>query len=296
MKFVIYGPHYDDNSGGSIALYKLCRVLTDLGHHASIWHWTRYHPHESRLINGKYSTYFNFGTNIKLLDDPHYFTYDHATPEEIEEAVVVYPEVVEGNPLGGKRVVRWLLNKPGAILGTVAFGIDELTFFFEEYFVPDKWEADPSRKLKIIEWKTDVYKKDNYGDRRGTCYMVRKGSGLPLNYHPDDATPVDGLSHEELAIVFNRFQTFISYDHFTIYALYAALCGCDSLVVPRDDVSSERWREAFPFGVAYGYEDLERARETAPKLESIIVASEAENQAMVRNFVSVCESAFYGPR
>lgn len=125
-------------------------MLADLGHHASVWHWTRYHPYESRRINGKYSTYFNFGTNIKRQDDPHRFTYEHATLEDIDDAAVIYPEIVKGNPIGGKRVVCWLLNKPGAILGAVAFRVDELTFFFEKHFLPDRWEADPSRKLKII--------------------------------------------------------------------------------------------------------------------------------------------------
>lgn len=292
MKFVIYGPHYDDNSGGSIALYKLCRVLTELGHEAKIWQWTRAHPHESRLINGKYTTYFNYGVDVKLEDDPHFFTYKDASLEDIDGAIVVYPEIVEGNPLGGTRVVRWLLNKPGAVLGSIAFGLDELTFFFDEQFLPDGWEADPMRKLRILEWKWDVYARTNYGHREGTCYMVRKGSELPLTYHPEDAIQVDGFSHRELAAMFNRCEQFISYDHFTAYSLYAALCGCESIVVPRDDVNEEEWRAAFPFGVAYGFEDLDRARGTMPNIVSMIAGEEAENLKMVSNFVSVCESEF----
>lgn len=289
---MIYGPHYDDNSGGSIALYKLCRVLTELGHDAKIWHWTRPHPHESRLINGKYSTYFNYGAHVKLEDDPHFFTYKDAALEDVDDSIVVYPEIVEGNPLGAERVVRWLLNKPGVVFGSAAFGLDEVTFYFDEPFLPDTWEADPMRKLKVIEWKWDVYTKTNYGHREGTCYMVRKGDALPLTYHPDDAIQVDGLSHRELAEVFNRCERFISYDHVTAYSLYAALCGCDSIVVPRDDVNAEEWRESFPFGVAYGFEDLDRARRTVPNIVSMIADMEADNLKMVNNFVSVCESVF----
>ena len=294
MKFVIYGPHYDDNSGGSIALYKLCRVLTELGHDAKIWHWTRAHPFESRLINGKYTTYFNYGPTIKREDDPHFFTYKNATPEDAAEAIVVYPEIVEGNPLGAERVVRWLLNKPGALFGpaTVAFGLNELTFYFDDPFLPDGWTADPMRKLRVIEWKWDVYKRTNYGRREGTCYMVRKGETLPLTYHPEGAIQVDGLSHRELAEIFNQCEQFISYDNYTAYSVYAALCGCDSIVVPREDVNAEEWHEAFPFGVAYGFDDLDRARRTMPNVVSMIADMEADNLKMVNNFVSICEEKF----
>ena len=295
MKFVIYGPHYDDNSGGSIALYKLGRLLTQLGHEASVWHWTRYHPHESRLINGKYSTYFNFGVNVKLEDDPRPFDYQVASQEDIDDGIVVYPEVVEGNPLGGRRVVRWLLNKPGAVLHPCAFGVDELTFYFSEVFLPDGWDADPTRKLRVLDWKDDIYSQTNSGVREGACYMVRKGLDLPLTYHPHDAVPVDGMSHQELAAVFNRCQQFICYDPFTAYLAYASLSGCDSVAVPRAGLSAQQWREATTeFGIAYGFDDVERARRTRPELIAYVKNTEAENLDMVNHFVAVCRARFPG--
>lgn len=292
MKFIIYGPHYTDTSGGIIALYKLLRVINEAGHEAKFWHWTTYHPHESRAINGKIAKYFKFSPNIMLEDNSHVFTYEHATLEDVNESVVIYPEIIEGNPLGSRRVVRWLLNNPGVISGTSAFGVDELTLFFNESFVPSGWAIDPSRKLQILEWKTDVYREINTGDREGTCFMVRKGHDLPLDYHPEGAMQVDHLSHEELAVVFNRCETFISYDQFTAYTIYAALCGCDAIVVPRPDLDENAWRMAHPFGIAYGFEDLERARLTRAAMVEAILSTEDRNIEAVKNLVSVCQEFF----
>lgn len=299
MKFVMYGPHYDDNTGGIIVLYKLCQLLNDLNHEAKVWHWTRYHPHESRVINGKFSNYFNYMQPIKLEDDPHHFTYQPASLEDIDDSIVIYPEIIEGNPLGAKRVVRWLLYKPGARPGTsCAFGVDELTFFYSEKYLPNGWAADPQRKLTISDWKTHTYTRTNLGNREGVCYMVRKGVDLPLDYHPVDAMRVDDISHADLSAVFNRCKQFISYDAFSAYSTYAALCGCDSIVVPRPELSLEDWRKSYPYGdgVAYGLDDVERARQTWPQMVSAIENAEVENRAMAINFVSVCESYFSDPR
>lgn len=71
-----------------------------------------------------------------------------------------------------------------------------------------------------------------------------------------------------MAAVFNQCEQFISYDYSTVYTLYAALCGSDSIVVPQDGITAERWLDAFPFGVTYGFEDLKRARETRAMPES----------------------------
>lgn len=292
MKFVIYGPHYEDTAGGVIALYKLCRVLSDMGHDAKIWHWTRYHPFESRVINGKFSTYFAYADEIKVVDDFHEFTYEHASLEDVDDSIVVYPEIVEGNPLGARRVVRWLLNAPGALSGTAAYGVDELFFHYSEVFVPKHWEKLSNRELRLEEWMTDTYAKTNFGPRDGVCYMIRKGYERPLDSHPAGAILVDDLSHHEVAAVFNRCEQFISYDIYTAYTTYAALCGCDSIVVPSPEIDPEEWRRACPSGVAYGFDDVARARRTVPDLIMYIDAAEGRNYRMVMNFLAECREYF----
>jgi hypothetical protein len=46
---------------------------------------------------------------------------------------VVYPEIVTGNPFEAKRVVRWLLNRPGWFTGSpMGEGPDDLVVAFDQ--------------------------------------------------------------------------------------------------------------------------------------------------------------------
>ena len=72
-----------------------------------------------------------------------------------------------------------------------------------------------------------------------------------------------GGSHT-MAEVFNRVRVCISYDAYTMYSAYAAMCGCLSIVVPEEGVSKEKWlpNPADRYGMAYGFDDLLHAEQT----------------------------------
>lgn len=40
-----------------------------------------------------------------------------ARDEHVQDGIVIYPEIIPDNPLRSRRVVRWLLNRPGYVLG-----------------------------------------------------------------------------------------------------------------------------------------------------------------------------------
>jgi hypothetical protein len=77
--FVIYAPPYDENSGGIVVLYQLHDLLIKLGFNSKICIWEE----EKYLL-----------------------------PFISHNAVIVYPEIIDGNPLKAKSIVRWLLYKP----------------------------------------------------------------------------------------------------------------------------------------------------------------------------------------
>ena len=92
-------------------------------------------------------------------------------------------------------------------------------------------------------------------------------AGKPRIAETRGAIPIDGLSHEEIADIFNRCSVFYSYDEATFYSQYAAICGCLSVVVPGLYSSREEWVASHPiarYGVAYGLDDLDHARRVRP--------------------------------
>ena len=84
MIFRIYSFKYSTEWGGVMVLYKLANDLIRLGHVVNI-----------------------FDNDKKNIDNPFCNTYLETNAEENE--IVIYPEIVKGNPLHAKRVVRWIL-------------------------------------------------------------------------------------------------------------------------------------------------------------------------------------------
>jgi len=217
-----------------------------------------------------------------------------ATKEDINDSITLYPEIIVGNPLGAKKVVRWLLNKPGAITGASSFGFGDLIFYYAEHFLPEGLNPGESFRLKITDMKTDIYQDRGEQYREGIYYMVRKGKDVPLNYHPENAIQVDGKSHEELAKIFAKAKMFISYDLHTAYTVYASMCGCDSVVVPRSGVSKEQWKIGKDVsdldGVAYGFDDIERAKKTRASMVARILREYSFNLQAMENFLASCRA------
>lgn len=298
MKFIICTPFYRDNSGGIIVLHKLAAMLRDAGHTVFIWPQAKPSLQELRTIKGWIKCVRYVWIRIKAIvkgrNIKSPYNLNIASNKSLSNAIAIYPEIVKGNPLGKKRVVRWLLNKPGVITGDAEFNDDELFFYYHPHF--NDWTLNPyeERHLNVTELMSDVYKKTNNSERTGQCYMVRKGSDRTLNYHENDAKNVDGLSHDELSKNFNDCKYFICYDLYTMYCRYAAMCGCIPVVVPQEGLSKEDWRPelANRYGIAYGWDDVSWAVESRTKLIDYLAETEERSIKSVRIFLDIVENHF----
>ena len=209
--------------------------------------------------------------------------------------MVLYPEIVDGNPLQAKNVIRWFLHKPGFHTGSINYGMNELYFFYQHAF-NDAWINPDADNLLRVGWmRSDVYQKHNYGERYGSCYAIRKGKGRKIVHDLSDSICIDNLAHEEIASLFNSKKFFYSYDPYTMFTTYAAVCGCIPIVVPPEGLSKEEWKPMNRrFGVAYGSEEgeIKWAIETRDKLLASIEERSKNEDTLVSKFVSKCESFF----
>ncbi|WP_458527211.1 hypothetical protein [Onishia taeanensis] len=273
-KFLIFAPSYRENSGGIVVLHKLCDLLNGMGYESYICpQFENFEVNAKnfpRRITGfflsqvkrkvkKFQTNKNFNTPL----------LDGVKKKNLDDFIVVYPEITSGNPLNAKNVVRWLLHQPGFHSGKVNYGRGELYFKFNSAIKDFCIEGSKlsENDLKVIHYPLDTYypPKDS-GKRCGTAYCIRKGKGKEIQHDLSESVLIDDKSSREVAEIFRNVKTFISYDTYTAYSIFAVICGAESVVVPDYDVDIDEWYPDLEDrnGIAYGFspEELDRARNT----------------------------------
>lgn len=294
-KFIIFADSFNENNGGVIALHRLCDLLNRAGETALLWPLRKplHDPAQPFRSAWAFWRYFRRVWRRPYRTCPVFDTPIAQVPD-LPGAVVVYPEIISGNPLRAQRVVRWLLHKPGYHKGSYAYGENDRYFYYQKAFDDPLLNSDGDNLLKVTWVRDDVYRQTHAGPRRGSCYILRKGQGRPLVHDLSDSVLADKLSHRQFAQLCNRVQTCISYDTYTMYSLFAALCGCDSVIVPEDGVTQAQW---YPdpndrLGLAYGFDNLEHARATRPLLLPHLKAQETASNGSVRSFIAKCAGYF----
>ncbi len=292
-RYIVVAPGYNPNSGGSIFLHELAQALHTLGAPAAFWPINRAPRaglrQKLRALWRKPSLLWRDPAFVQVpgRDIPIVPRRDVGP-----DSIVIYPEIVLGNPLGARHVVRWLLYRPG-LRDPYRFGPDEM--FFRAGEMADLPEVTGGA-ADLFLWRiNDAYYDQGRRDRKGACYLVRKGTDKPRLPETADAICIDGLPHAEVAEIFNRCTTFYSYDEASFYSQYAAICGCDSVVVPGLYPSRTEWVAHHPtarYGVAYGLDDLDHARATRDLVIEQLRAQEAAGLETVRRFIALTEARF----
>ena len=146
------------------------------------------------------------------------------------EPIVIYPEIVSGNPLNAGRVVRWVLNTPGYLGGDKAYSPNERVFTWSKKFVD-------APLLTVDVTEHDLFNTDGVTRRDIDCFYVNKG---PLRGAFKDAK-TDGMTEithdfpptrEGLAALLKRTRTLYTYDDCTSLANEALDCGCEVMLLP----------------------------------------------------------------
>lgn len=292
--FVIHAPRYRPDSGGAIATHKLCHMLNRMGYRSSLFpHWLPSRissqavtPRSiaylgSRILRPLYSTNPDYQTPL-------------ATAADVAEGIVIYPEIIGGNPLRAKRYARWLLHRPGFHGGRFKYRAGDLYFSYLEAFNQYCDKMVFGGALTVFDSLLDVYRQTNLDPRTRVAYMVRKGRTRDDLPDLRREWVLDGLDHQALAKAFNECRVCYFYDTYTAYAGYAAACGCIPVIVPLPGVDKETWmpKETDRFGLAYGDADIPHALETRAAMLENMRGVEHRNEASVQRFVSIAAAHF----
>jgi hypothetical protein len=213
-KYIIYSPEYT-KSNGVRALYTLHDRLRAQGYEAYI---------------------FCLGSHI---GDYHYLT--EVSRAMRENDIVVYPEVVAGNPLRFHRVVRWVLFFPGELGGAKTYHPGEVLFTWSKSYM----EAP---LLTVPSIDTSLFFDEGLPKMQDCCFVHKGGRWRHL---PE----LEGLleinmtfpeTREHLARVLKTTGTLYSFDSNSLLNAEARLCGAKVKLVNDDgliDYTDSTWIE-----------------------------------------------------
>lgn len=310
MKFVILSPR--QTGGGPIVLHKLCQLLREQGEDAYIFNYGGIS--DSRILF--FLKYFKFIIHeilkicyIRILPNSEVAKRNYAgytyfpvkgcphwyKPWVGDDTIVVYPDVVYGNPMHAQKVVRYMLYYNRFPGDNAWYQKSDLFFSYREQFNDSK--LNPTcRILQIFSFDSDLYKRTNFGKRHGNCYFIRKGSDrtdLPQKF---DGPVLDTLKETEKVRILNQCERCYSYDTQSFYSIIASLCGCLSIVVPEQGKTRKDYvtPEDHSIGVAFGEspEEIKYALDTQGEIVAGIKRAFERNKMYVTSFISTCKNYF----
>lgn len=299
LKFIIVTPSFNENIGGVIALHLLCHRLNSNGIKAFIFdinrpifkntsflkNWWRTKKYQRKRAAGVFKC------------NPEWETPElsEISINEREECIFIYPEIIQGNPLKGGKIVRWFLY-PSRYDEYRDEGGKCLDVFYSDAWIPNNHKS--SIQLTVT-WYQSVYlnfheDKDLNAVRSGVCYQVRKNDSNSQLKLPRDAVNIDGLDHQSISKIFKSHEIFYSYDLYSMYSVYASLCGCKSVVLPKENMSKEAWYPNIKdrYGLAYGDDEIRWSEETRPQLSQKINNKIIDENKQLLKFINQCLDFF----
>jgi hypothetical protein len=220
---VVIGP-YRSSSAGIRVMHRLCHLLNVIGQQATV---------TTDVVNPLWNTPAATGIS--------------------DESILIYPESLSGNPCGAKRIIRYVLNKPGLLGGTSHYDDEEMVFYYQERFreaaqAATRESLDSRRELPISIIEPDLFYHDRSLPRLYDCLYIGKGAHLREKFrlqHEDKVVTISSTYPTTRALTAKLLQgcrILYTYDDCTALTREAIICGARVQLISADGTLSE-WRE-----------------------------------------------------
>jgi hypothetical protein len=216
-RFLIVTPNFTHRSAGVRALFRLCHHLNCAGYPSAVI------PMPGNSIVD-YSPWYVLG-------------YEG----EIDNAIVIYPEIILGNPYKAAKVVRWVLNDPGLLGGDKYYSDDEIVFVYDPQKIniintAVKTPIGLDRVLWVGVVDPGIIYPDTKVEKNIDCSFSNKGYSLSIEFPLDPSLGVKRLEDitpdaVSLGNVLRQTRTLYSYDHYSNLLREATISGCDVRVI-----------------------------------------------------------------
>lgn len=250
--YYIYTIDYTQNFAGVRVLHYLCHALNELGAEAYLVGCSK----ESETLR------------TPLLRESDVIR--HQQSELIP--IMLYPEVVSGNPLNMPYIVRWLLNQPGHVGGDGIFNDTDLVFAYSEDFMQPNLPVPLLRVPVVDDSVFNNVNNPNDKDRQGNCFYAHKylDNGGELTEHVKGATSLCQdvkLTPKEIAAILRSSEFLYCYEPSSIIS-EALLCGCPVIMISTPYLEQLGSQDLSGIGMALDVdsESIERAKKSVGKM------------------------------
>jgi len=227
LKFIVVAPPYQERSGGVMVLHELCDALNKNGYSAGI---VFYHDGNSEAQN------FKFGiSNDKAMHKPNasnlIFKDNDEVLEIINKGVVVYPDLITGNPLGAKNVVRYVLNfNENPFFGDFILSYSKVYSQYSDFILFKSFYNELLNDEGARHWDDRDLNLTYFG--KGPSYLECKiipGTILVERDWPRDK--------EQLSLLLRQCKFFFSYDCVSATNYDALMCGAIPILLHDEQIS-----------------------------------------------------------
>jgi hypothetical protein len=220
-KYIIWAPEYS-KSNGVKTLYRLYKEIEKRGYEVYLY------------------------CKEKKFDE---FNYIEIITNDIKNNfIIIYPEIVVGNPLRIRNVVRYILYYPGKLKGDKKFHQSEVLFTHCQKYSPEA-------HILTIPWINENIFYDDNSVKIQDCYFVYKGGKFR------NVKETNGLlelnmdypkTQEELADILRKTSTLYSYDSTTSVLDEAKICGAKVKIITQEgmeDYTYDYYKEIDKFEI-----------------------------------------------
>ena len=297
---VVYAPPYSEKCGGCQDLHLLVDLINTL-----CW----------KQEPAAYIYPF-IGREKSFAHHPGYKTPILPTWISPQDHIVLYPEIVHGNPLNSTNIIRWIMYFPGIHGGPKSFDSTDLIACYSWNFCQSlKGQLHDLVYLRLVDYQFEFFKNIEHlkSNRSGILYLKKKdtvmieGITITRNHTEQELIGkplIPGIGKRARIEQLAQAEYFYSYDPYSFIFVEAAMTGCVAVVVPFDNMTRSDWMmgdelEETRYGVAFGLEEVQNATKSLPLVLSHLRNLSGTYQDHVKRFLTNVWAKFEvhsGPR
>lgn len=217
-----------------MVLHELCDAINRSGHRASI-----VFAHGGSAVKQDFQ--YGYSNNKDLYDpDKSYFELDDSDPQKqiaeiLDSGTVIYPDLIVGNPLGGRRIIRFILNR------NLNINANEYILTYSKVYCDNYHFALPKM---FLDCSIHNHPGVHWSHRNLDLTYIGKGAGFTDCFRIPGTILVERdwpRDKEQLGLLLRQCRFFFTWDCVSATNYDAALCGAVPVLmhdkqIPRREV------------------------------------------------------------